>query len=50
MNSRSIPKYNKSIYSKPIANIKLNGKKLKAIPVKSVRQDKAAHSPPIYSI
>jgi hypothetical protein len=35
MNSRSIPKYNKSIYSKPIANIKLNGEKVKAISLKS---------------
>ena len=31
-NTRSIPKHNKS---KPIANIKLNGKKLEAIPLKS---------------
>jgi hypothetical protein len=30
-----IPKHNKSnIYSKPVANIKLNGEKLEAIPLK----------------
>ena len=34
-NSRLIPKYNKRKYSKPIANIKLNGEKLEAIPLKS---------------
>jgi hypothetical protein len=39
----------KAIYSKPVANIKLNGKKLETIPLKS-GLDKAAHSLPIYSI
>jgi hypothetical protein len=39
----------KARYSKPIANIKLNGEKLEAIPLKSgIRQ--GAHSLPIYSI
>jgi hypothetical protein len=39
----------KAIYSKPVANIKLNGEKLEAIPVKS-GLDKVALSLPIYSI
>jgi hypothetical protein len=39
----------KAIYSKPRANIKLNGEKLEAIPLKS-RQDNAAHSSSTYSI
>ena len=34
-NSWNIPKHSKSNYSKPIANIKLNGEKLEAIPLKS---------------
>ena len=36
----------KAIYSKPIANIKLNGEKFKVIPLKS---DKAVHSLHVYS-
>ena len=39
----------KAIYSKPVANIKLNGEKLEAIPINQ-RLDKATHSLPIYSI
>jgi hypothetical protein len=39
----------KAIYSKSVANIKLNGEKLEAIPLKS-GLDKAAHSLPTYSI
>ena len=39
----------KAIYSKPIANIKLNGEKLKAIPLKSGTRQ-AAHSLSIHSI
>jgi hypothetical protein len=39
----------KAIYSKPVANIKLNGEKLEAIPLKS-GLDKAAHFLPNYSI
>ena len=35
LNSRSIPKHNKIKYSKPVANIKLNGEKLDAISLKS---------------
>jgi hypothetical protein len=34
MNSRAIPKHSKLIYSKPVANIKLNGEKLDAMPLK----------------
>jgi len=33
--SRAISKHIKEIYSKPVANIKLNGEKLEAIPLKS---------------
>jgi hypothetical protein len=33
----------KAIYSKPVANIKLNGEKLEAISLKSGTTDKAAH-------
>jgi hypothetical protein len=39
----------KAIYSKPVANIKVNGEKLEAIPLKSVL-DKAAHFLPTSSI
>jgi hypothetical protein len=38
----------KAIFSKPVANIKLNGEKLEAIPLKSGSRQ-AAHSLPIYS-
>jgi hypothetical protein len=34
-NSRPIPKQKKALYSKTVANIKLNGEKLEAIPLKS---------------
>jgi len=39
----------KAIYSKPVANIKLNKEKHEAIPLKSGTR-KAAHSLPTYSI
>jgi hypothetical protein len=39
----------KAIYSKPVANIKLKGEKLKTIPLKS-SLDKAANFLPTYSI
>jgi hypothetical protein len=39
----------KAIYSKPVANIKLNGERLEAIPLKS-GLDKVAHFLPTYSI
>jgi hypothetical protein len=35
MDTRCIPNTNKGIYSNPIVNIKLNGEKLKEIPLKS---------------
>jgi hypothetical protein len=43
------PNVIKAIYSKPIANIKLNGEKLEAVPLKS-GPDKAAQFLPTYSI
>jgi hypothetical protein len=39
----------KAIYSTPVANIKLNGEKLEAIPLNQ-GLDKVAHSLPSYSI
>jgi hypothetical protein len=39
----------KAIYSKPIANIKLNGEKLEALPLKSQTRQ-GCLLPPIYSI
>jgi hypothetical protein len=39
----------KTIYSKPVANIKLNGEQLEAIPLKSGTRQ-AAHSLPTCSI
>jgi hypothetical protein len=39
----------KAIYSRPVANTKLNGEKLEVILLKSGTR-KAAHSLPIYSI
>jgi hypothetical protein len=38
----------KAIYSKPVANIKVNGEKLEAIPLNQ-GLDKAAHFLPTYS-
>jgi hypothetical protein len=35
----------KAIYSKPVANIKLNGEKLEAIPLKSRTRQGCLHSP-----
>jgi hypothetical protein len=45
----SYPNIVKTIYSKPVHNIKLNGEKLEAIPLKS-GLDKAIHSLPTYSV
>jgi hypothetical protein len=39
----------KAIYSNPVANIKVNGEKLEAIPLKSGTRDNAVHFLPIYS-
>jgi hypothetical protein len=49
-NSRPIPKLNKSNISKPVANIKLNGKKLKAIPLKSGTIKQCPLSPYLFNI
>ena len=40
----------KAIYSKPTANIKLNGEKLKAIPLKSGTQQGCPLSPYLFNI
>ena len=41
---------NKTTYSKPTANIKLNGEKLKAIPLKSGTQQDSPLSPYLFNI
>ena len=40
----------KAIYSKPVANIKLNGEKLKAIPLKSGTRESCPLSPYLFNI
>jgi hypothetical protein len=40
----------KAIYSKPIANIKVNGEKLEAIPIKSRTRQGCPLSPYLFSI
>ena len=40
----------KAIYSKPVANIKVNGEKLKAIPLKSATRQGCPLSPYLFSI
>jgi hypothetical protein len=40
----------KTIYSKPVANIKANGEKLEAIPLKSVTRYRYPLSPYLFSI
>ena len=40
----------KAIYSKPVANIKLNGEKIEAIPLKSVTRQGCPLSPYLFSI
>jgi len=39
----------KAIYSKPVANIKLNGEKLEAIPLKSGTRQGCPHSPYLFN-
>ena len=39
----------KATYNKPTGNIVLNKEKLKAFPLKNLKQDKAAHSHHFYS-
>jgi hypothetical protein len=40
----------KAIYNKPVANIKVNGKKLEAIPLKSGTRQGCPHSPYLFNI
>ena len=40
----------KAIYSKPVANIKLNGEKLEAIPLKSETRQGCPLSPSLFNI
>jgi hypothetical protein len=40
----------KAIFSKPVANIKLNGKKLEAIPLTSRTRQGCPHSPYLFNI
>ena len=40
----------KAIYSKPVANIKLNGEKLEAIPLKSATKQSCPLSPYLFNI
>jgi hypothetical protein len=42
--------YIKAIYSKPVANIKLNGEKLEAIPLKSGTRQGCPLSPYLYNV
>jgi hypothetical protein len=49
-NSRPLPKHNKIIYSKPVANIKLNEEKLEAIPLISWTRQGCPHSTYLFNI
>ena len=49
-NSRPIPKHDKAIYSKPVANIKVNDEKLEAIALKSGTRQGCPHSPYLFNI
>ena len=49
-NSRPIPKHNKSNLHKPVANIKLNGEKPEAIPLKSETRQGCPLSPYLFNI
>jgi hypothetical protein len=49
-NSRPIPKHNKSNIQHTVANIKLNGEKLKAIQLKSVTKQGCPLSPYLFNI
>jgi hypothetical protein len=48
--SRPTPNIIKAIYSKPVANIKLNGEKLEAIPLKSGTRQVCPLSPYLFNI
>jgi hypothetical protein len=47
---RGIPQHKKAVYRKPIANIKLNKDKLKAIPLKSGTRQGYLFSPYVLNI
>jgi hypothetical protein len=49
-NSRPIINMKKAIYSKPVANIKVNGEKLEAIPLKSETRKGCPLSPYLFNI
>jgi hypothetical protein len=49
-NSRSYLNMIKAIYSKPVANIKVNGEKLEAIPLKSGTRQGCPLSPYLFNI
>jgi hypothetical protein len=49
-NSRPIPNITKAIYIKPVANIKLNGKKYEATPLKSGTRQDCPLSPYLFNI
>jgi hypothetical protein len=49
-NSRPMHIHNKSIYSKPVAKIKLNGQNLEAIPLKSGTRQGCPLSPYLFNI
>ena len=49
-NSRPIPKHDKSIYSKLVANIKVKGEKLETIPLKSGTTQGCSLSPYLFNI
>jgi hypothetical protein len=49
-NSRPIPKQSKTIYIKPVANIKLNVKRREAIPLKSGARQGYLLSPNLFNI
>ena len=50
INSRTIPDNRKAIHSKAVANIKLNGEKLEAIPLKSRTRQGCPFSPYLFNI
>ena len=47
---KNTPQHKKAIYNKPTENIILNGKKLKAFPLKSGTRQECPLSPPLFNI